>query len=163
MEGNGEPRLGGPGEDISFSLSITSLEAEPCRDLRDTGPVREPRGWWLCCCVRSPWVCPPARAGSGPALGPHAQVVLLRLGLGLQIQVLQTLVSLRQADPKPWIPPSQKFGSGAKGDSWPLLPSWAKLKSGSERRHEEPGSCSGAERVARAPSAQQIGFPEIAC
>lgn len=94
MEGSGEPRLGGPGGDLFFSLSISSLEAEPCWDLRDTGLVREPRDWWPCCCVKSPWVCPPVRAGSGPALGPRAQVVLLRLGLGLQIQVLQTLVSL---------------------------------------------------------------------
>lgn len=112
---------------------------------------------------KSPRVCPPVRAGLGPTLGSRAQVVLLGLGLGLQIQVLQALVSLRQADLKPWIPPSQKFGSGAKGDSWPLLPSRAKLKSGSEQRREEPGSGSGAERVACAPSAHQIGFPEIAC
>lgn len=60
-------------------------------------------------------------------LGSHAQVVLLRWGLGLQIQVLQTLASLQQAEPKPWIPPSQKFGSGAKGDSWPSLPTQEKL------------------------------------
>lgn len=96
-------------------------------------------------------------------LGSHGQVELLRWGLGLQIQVLQTLASLQQAEPKPWIPPSQKFGSGAKGDSWPLLPTRAKLKSGSEQKQEEPGSSAGAERVACAPSGHQIGFPEIAC
>lgn len=96
-------------------------------------------------------------------LGSHARVVLLRWGLGLQIQVLQTLASLQQAELKPWIPPSQKFGSGAKGDSWPLLPTRAKQKSGSEQKQEEPGSSAGAECAARAPSGHQIGFPEIAC
>lgn len=96
-------------------------------------------------------------------LGSHAQVVLLRWGLGLQIQALQMLASLQQAEPKPWIPPSQKFGSGAKGDSWPLLPTRVKLKSESEQKQEESGSRAGTEYVARAPSGHQIGFPEIAC
>lgn len=162
VEGSGKPRLGVPGGALpsaSPSLAQSKAVPGPAGHGAQAGALR-----LVAALVhRSPRICPTAPAGLGPVLGSVAQVVLLRRGWGLQLQVLQLLVPLQQADPKPWIPPSQKFGSGAKGDSWPLLPSQAKLKSGSERRCEEPGAGSGAECMACAPSAHQIGFPEIAC
>lgn len=162
VEGSGEPWLGVPGGALpsaSPSLARSRAVLGPAGHRAQAGASR----LVVVLVRRSPPICPLARAGSGPALGSAAQVVLLRRGQGLQLQVLQLLVPLQQADPKPWIPPSQNFGSGAKGDSWPLLPSQAKLKSGFEWQCEEPGAGSEAECMACAPSAHQIGFPEIAC
>lgn len=114
----GSPVWGSLG-DPSFSLPTSSSEAEPCRDVWDSEPVWVAGG---CAAVCLPSSAHPQGQDQAPCWGLMGQVVLLRWGLGLQIQVLQTLASLQEAEPKPWIPPSQKFGSGAKGDSWPLLP-----------------------------------------
>lgn len=80
--------MGGP----SFNLSVTSSEAELCQDLQDTEPMQEPPGW----CSASVWVSMGLPTHEGRIrlhTGVLYQAVLLRLGLGLQIQVLQTFPS----------------------------------------------------------------------